>query len=119
MSESLAQLIVIVGGCAMICLAVVSIVWEETYQIKKARGAASSRLAEETFSSANERSSLEAAPVSPDHARQGEAIGRSQRSNKVHDEYEELGQIGFTRSQIDRLVTYRDAYRAGRYRPNR
>lgn len=116
--EGFAQLILTLMMCSLVCFVLLAIVFGEAQQIKRARVEVQFQATSGQRSSAGERSIVGAGVVSPGQTGKGNTSRRLKRPSRLLAQYEELRHMGFSKAQINRLVTYRAAYRTGHYQPD-
>lgn len=118
MADSSVELIVSVVICSCICLILFALARGEAQERQQARIAERAQSVPERHLHEGRRSPFAARSNPPDHARERQTSGHPLHQNRQQALREELRRIGFTRSQIERLLTYRAAYRAGGYQPD-
>jgi hypothetical protein len=113
------QLVVTLGIGSLTCMMLLGIFCGKAQQIRGARAAAErSPLAPGTRSPVDKRNALKSEGVSRNSTQRGRTRAHARRTTWLHIQCEELRRVGFTSAQINRLLTYRAAYRMCFYQPD-
>lgn len=118
MTDATVELVVNLSLCSFICLIVLALARVEMRQRRQARIASSSQSVPEEHVPPGRWDLLALRAGASENAREGRRQRHPKGKQPLQAQQEELRRIGLSSVQIDRLLTYRAAYRAGHYQPD-
>jgi hypothetical protein len=113
-----AELTMLVVICTLVCLIMFALVYGETQRARSAGIAEGMRSATRGRSTSLEHATLRGMPVAQEPFQTEPMWDHSTAIYKLCGPCEVLRRLGFTPTQIDRLLTYRAAYRTGSCQPD-